>query len=109
MTLVISGTTTLNKESLTDSFMTLRKHQINASRLFGRRAQNLLGILAVVLFFVSCDNDLVSCAEYNAALSRADSLEAQNDELQFENSNLKLYNDYLEKTIDSLQKGDHQG
>lgn len=108
VTLVISGTTTLNTESLTDSFMTIRKHQTNAPRLFGWRSRYLLGIIAVVVFFVSCDNDHVSRAEYNAALLRADSLEAQNDELQIELSDLKLYNDYLEKTIDSLQKGDYQ-
>ena len=108
VTLVISGTTTLNTESLTDSFMTIRKHQTNAPRFFGWRSRYLLGIIAVVVFFVSCDIDHVSRAEYNAALLRADSLEAQNDELQIELSDLKLYNDYLEKTIDSLQKGDYQ-
>ena len=88
--------------------MTIRKHQTNAPRLFGWRSRYLLGIIAVVAFFVSCDSDHVSRAEYNAALLCADSLEAQNDELQLELSDLKLYNDYLEKTIDSLQKGDYQ-
>ena len=68
----------------------------------------ILSLATVVLLFVSCDNELVSRAEYNDALELIDSLETQNDELQFELSNLKLNNDYLEKKIDSLQKGNYQ-
>ena len=63
----------------------------------------ILSLVAVALFCSSCDNNYVSCEKYNAALSRADSLEAQNDSLQFELSDLKLYNDYLKKTLDSLE------
>lgn len=94
VTLVISGTTTLDNERFTDSLMTESKYLI-------------FSLAIVVLLFVSCDNELVSRAEYNAALSRADSLEAQNDELQFELSDLKHYNDYLEKKLDSLQNGNY--
>lgn len=66
----------------------------------------ILPLATTVLLFVSCDNELVSRAEYNDALELIDSLKAQNDELQFELSDLKLYNDYLEKKIDCLQKED---
>ena len=62
----------------------------------------LLALLS--LPFVACDNNVVSRAEYDAVVARADSLEAQNDSLQFELSDLKLYNDYLEKTLDSLEQ-----
>ena len=61
----------------------------------------LLALLS--LPFVACDNNVVSRAEYNAVVARADSLEAQNDSLQFELSDLKLYNEYLEKTLDTLE------
>lgn len=63
----------------------------------------ILPLITVALFCSSCDNNYVARADYDAALSRVDSLEAQNDELQFELSDLKLYNDYLEKTLDSLE------
>ena len=53
--------------------------------------------------FVACDNNVVSRAEYDAVVARANSLEAQNDSLQFELSDLKLYNEYLEKTLDTLE------
>lgn len=61
----------------------------------------LLALLS--LPFVACDNNVVSRAEYEAVVARADSLEAQNDSLQFELSDLKLYNEYLEKTLDTLE------
>lgn len=61
----------------------------------------LLALLS--LPFVACDNNVVSRAEYDAVVARADSLEAQNDSLQFELSDLKLYNEYLEKTLDTLE------
>ena len=61
----------------------------------------LLALLS--LPFVACDNNVVSRAEYNAVVARADSLDAQNDSLQFELSDLKLYNEYLEKTLDTLE------
>jgi len=54
---------------------------------------------------VSCNNNVVSLAEYDAVVAYADSLDAQNDSLHFELQDPKLYNDYLEKTIDSLQHG----
>ena len=63
----------------------------------------ILPLATAVLFFISCDNEFVSRTEYKAALSRADSLEAQNDSLQFELSDLKLYNEYLEKALDTLE------
>ena len=62
-----------------------------------------LPLALLSLSFVACDNNVVSRAEYDAVLSRAESLEAQNDSLQFELSDLKLYNEYLEKTLDSLE------
>ena len=61
----------------------------------------LLALLS--LPFVACDNNVVSRAEYDAVVARADSFEAQNDSLQFELSDLKLYNEYLEKTLDTLE------
>jgi hypothetical protein len=61
----------------------------------------LLALLS--LPFVACDNNVVSRAEYEAVVARADSLEAPNDSLQFELSDLKLYNEYLEKTLDTLE------
>ncbi len=59
--------------------------------------------LLLSLPFVACDNNVVSRAEYDAVVARADSLETQNDSLQFELSDLKLYNEYLEKTLDTLE------
>ena len=61
----------------------------------------LLALLS--LPFVACDNNVVSRAEYDAVVSRAESLEAQNDSLQFELSDLKLSNEYLEKKLDTLE------
>ena len=63
----------------------------------------ILPLALLALFFVACDNNVVSRAEYDAVVARADSLEAQNDSLQFELSDLKLYNEYLEKTLDTLE------
>ena len=54
----------------------------------------LLSLLSTI--FLACDNTTVSRAEYEEALSRADSLEARCDELELELSDLRLYNDYLE-------------
>ncbi len=62
-----------------------------------------LPLALLALPFVACDNNVVSRAEYDAVVSRAESLEAQNDSLQFELSDLKLYNEYLEKTLDTLE------
>ncbi len=61
----------------------------------------LLALLS--LPFVACGNNVVSRAEYDAVVARADELEALNDSLQFEISDLKLYNEYLEKTLDTLE------
>lgn len=63
----------------------------------------IIPLALVALLFSACDNNVVSRAEYDAVVARADSLEAQNDSLQFELSDLKLYNEYLEKTLDSLK------
>ena len=66
--------------------------------------KRLIKLLPIALLaLAACNNNVVSSAEYEAALSRAESLEAQNDSLQFELQDLKLYNEYLEKTLDSLQ------
>lgn len=62
-----------------------------------------LPLALLALPFVACDNNVVSRAEYDAVVSRAERLEAQNDSLQFELSDLKLYNEYLEKTLDTLE------
>ena len=62
-----------------------------------------LPLALLALPMASCDNNVVSRAEYDAVVARADSLEAQKDSLQFELQDLKLYNDYLEKTLDSLE------
>ena len=59
-----------------------------------------LALLAML--FAACDNNVVSRAEYEAALSRADSLEARCDELELEVSDLRLYNEYLEGEGDFL-------
>ena len=64
-----------------------------------------LPLALLALPFVACDNNVVSRAEYDAVLSRAESLEAQNDSLQFEISDLKLYNEYLEQKTD--ETGNH--
>ena len=61
----------------------------------------LLALLS--LPFVACDNNVVPRAEYDAVVSRADSLEAQNDSLEFELQDLRLYNEYLENTLDTLE------
>ena len=62
-----------------------------------------LPLALLALPFVACDNNVISRAEYDAVVSRAESLETQNDSLQFELSDLKLYNEYLEKTLDSFE------
>ena len=62
-----------------------------------------LPLALLSLPFVACDNNVVSRAEYDAVVSQAESLEAQNDSLQFELSDLKLYNEYLEKTLDTIE------
>ena len=67
-----------------------------------------LPLALLSLPFVACDNNVVSRAEYDAVVSRAESLEAQNDSLQFELSDLKLYNDYLEQKIDSIKENDKE-
>lgn len=59
-------------------------------------------ILLLVLPLASCDNNVVSRAEYDAVVARADSLEAQNDSLQFELSSLKMYVERLEEENEEL-------
>ena len=59
----------------------------------GRYRYMAAALLALV--FAGCDSDLVPRAEYEAALSRADSLEGCNDSLQIELSDLKMYVDFL--------------
>ena len=49
----------------------------------------------LALAFAGCDSDLVPRAEYEAVLSRADSLEGCNDSLQIELSDLMMYVDFL--------------
>ena len=67
-----------------------------------------LPLALLSLSFVACDNNVVSRAEYDAVVSRAESLEAQNDSLQFELSDLKLYNEYLEQKTDSIKGNDKE-
>lgn len=62
-----------------------------------------LKYLPLALLFLACDNNLVPRADYDAVLSRADSLEARCDSLKFEISDLKHYNDYLEAKLDSCE------
>lgn len=64
-----------------------------------KHKQPIFPITLLALLFAACDSDLVSRAEYDAALSRADSLEARCDSLEFEISDLKHYNDYLEQQL----------
>ena len=58
----------------------------------------------LALAFAGCDSDLVTRAEYEAVLSRADELEGINDSLQFELSDLKMYVDYLEEENSELEE-----
>ena len=53
----------------------------------------------MVLTFISCSNDVVTRAEYEAVVAYADSIEAKCIDLEFELMDLKLYNDYLEKEL----------
>ena len=69
-----------------------------------KRLLKHLPIALLVLPFMACDNNVVSRAEYNAVVARADSLEAQNDSLRFELECLKLYADYLEEDNADLVK-----
>lgn len=64
-----------------------------------KHKHQMVTFMLLALFFGACDSDLVSRAEYDAALSRADSLEARCDELEFENLDLKLYKEYMEEEI----------
>ena len=55
------------------------------------------------ILFLSCDNPVVSRAEYDAVVDYMKDLEAENDSLRFEISDLKHYNDYLTAKLDSIQ------
>ncbi len=54
------------------------------------------------LLFLGCDTSMVSRAEYDALLSDAQQLEAENDSLQFELSSLKIYVECLEEDVNEL-------
>ncbi len=64
--------------------------------------KNILFILPFALLFLSCDNSVVSRAEYDALLSEKQEMEALNDSLQFELSSLKIYVECLEEDNNEL-------
>ena len=64
----------------------------------------LLPLAAVALLLVSCDNNVVSWAEYDALLAEKQEMEAENDSLQFELSSLKMYVERLEEENEELIK-----
>lgn len=59
-------------------------------------------ILPITLFFLACDNSVVSRAEYDALLTEKQQLEVLNDSLQFELSSLKIYVECLEEDNNEL-------
>jgi cell division protein FtsB len=60
-------------------------------------------LISLLLFFLaSCDNAVVSKAEYDALLSEKQQMEALNDSLQFELSSLKVYVECLEEDKNEL-------
>lgn len=64
--------------------------------------RNTLPLAILVLLFLSCDNSVVSRAEYNVLLSEKHQLEAVYDSLQFELSSLKIYVECLEEDNNEL-------
>lgn len=54
-------------------------------------------LVLLALSFASCDREIVSRAEYEAAVARADELEGRNDSLELELSDLKMYAERLEE------------
>jgi len=54
------------------------------------------------LFFLACDNSVVSRAEYDALLAEKQEMEALNDSLQLELSSLKIYVECLEEDNNEL-------
>ena len=59
-------------------------------------------ILLLVLPLASCDNNVVSRAEYEALVAEKQEMEAENDSLQFELSSLKMYVKRLEEENEEL-------
>lgn len=66
------------------------------------RIIEIISIALVALLLVGCDTSTVSRAEYEAVVSHAQELEAENDSLQFELSSLKIYVECLEEDNDEL-------
>ena len=64
--------------------------------------RNTLPLAILVLLFLSCDNSVVSRAEYDALLTEKQQMEALNDSLQFELSSLKVYVECLEEDNNEL-------
>ena len=64
--------------------------------------RNTLPLAILVLLFLSCDNSVVSRAEYNVLLSEKHQLETVYDSLQFELSSLKIYVECLEEDNNEL-------
>lgn len=64
--------------------------------------RNTLPLAILVLLFLSCDNSVVSHAEYDVLLSEKHRLEAVYDSLQFELSSLKIYVECLEEDNNEL-------
>lgn len=64
--------------------------------------RNTLPLAILVLLFLSCDNSVVSRAEYDVLLSEKHQLEAVYDSLQFELSSLKIYVECLEEDNNEL-------
>lgn len=60
-----------------------------------KRLFKYLPLALLALTFVACGNNLVSRADYDAAVSRVDELKARNDSLELELSDLKMYVDFL--------------
>ena len=64
--------------------------------------KTILLLTAFTPLFLSCDNSVVSRAEYDALLSEKQQLEALSDSLQFELSSLKIYVECLEEDNNEL-------
>jgi hypothetical protein len=69
-----------------------------------KRFYKYFSLALLALPFASCDREIVSRAEYEAAVARADELEGRNDSLELELSDLKMYVGRLEEENTELTR-----